>query len=54
VTPLDFVRWRRRVDLRATPATIARVTLRRKLFVARARLQESQRFAKVPMKYGFY
>jgi len=47
------VRWRRRVDLRATPATIARATLREKLLVARVPAQRFQRVAKVPMKYGF-
>jgi hypothetical protein len=53
VTPLDFVRSRRRLDLRATPATIARATLREKLLVARVPAQKFQRVAKVPMKYGF-
>jgi hypothetical protein len=53
VTPLDFVSGRRRPDLRAKPATIARATLRENFLVARDPAKKFQRVAKVPIKYGF-
>ena len=45
--------WRRRLDLRAKPATITRATSRKKLFVAHAPVQKFQGVTKMPMKYGF-
>jgi hypothetical protein len=47
------VRRRRRRDLCAKPATIARATLREKFLVACDPAKKIQRIVKVPMKYGF-